>query len=212
GGGALAVPAGIRARGRRGRAPAREPPRVRRRHRPLRASHPRSGAGQAPDAAGGPPARRGALPALRRHPGGGPLRRARHDLLPRGADRRPSAEGPPPLTSSEVARARSSRAFIPKGKRGGAPRARSVAALDPGPRQSLRAVWDHLEAGDAVAAEPDQVGNVHVDLGAAAPAPGMRTHEDEVLVLVGRGDDLLGYRHEDLEALEVGADPATHLV
>ena len=54
---------------------------------------------QAPDAAEGPPPRGRALPPLRDHDRGRLLRRAPDQLLPRGADRRPDPQGPPPLAA-----------------------------------------------------------------------------------------------------------------
>ncbi len=60
------------------------------------------GARQDADAASGAPARGRGLPALRRHAGGRPLRRAHHHLLPAGADGRQDPEGPPALAASQV--------------------------------------------------------------------------------------------------------------
>ena len=58
---------------------------------------------QAADAAQGPPPRGRALPALRHHDRGGLLLPAPDQLLPGRADRRPGAEGPPPLAPAQVA-------------------------------------------------------------------------------------------------------------
>ena len=55
------------------------------------------------DAAEGPPPRGRALPALRDDARGRPLRRLRDELLPRGPDRGPRAQGPPPVATAEVA-------------------------------------------------------------------------------------------------------------
>ncbi len=99
GGEALAVQEGLGA-ARRGDQPApRRAPRPRRRARPLRGGDRRDRPRQAADAAEGPPPRGRALPALRDHDRGRLLLAAPDQLLPRGADRRPGAQGPPPLAA-----------------------------------------------------------------------------------------------------------------